>query len=407
MVERHVAAVIVTLAFFLAGPLPASGQSRLGLVIGNDSYANVEPLKKAANDARAVAQSLTRIGFGVTLGLNLARRDFVRAIAEFESRLRPGDTAFVFYSGHGVEIEGANYLLPVDVPKVASGQQGVLRDEAVSTDALIQRLKARGTRAQILVLDACRDNPFRDNLGRSIGGARGLAAAQASSGVFIVYSAGIGESALDRLSDSDPHPNSVFTRSFLPLLESADKSMVEVAKTTRTRVKALAAEVGHQQSPAYYDEIDGDLFLARAGPPPTRPQASLPPTPQIPPQAIPQATPQPLPQVSSVPIAPAFVPQTAAPASGYMFADSDRRQLTRNELAGLSSDQLRIARNEIYARRGRFFRDPSLTAHFSRFSWYRPSTWDPPLNAVEKANVSLIQGLEHAGGGARDDLLRR
>src|SRR5262249_59133245 len=222
--QRIAAGIILTLALLAD---PAAAQSRFALVIGNDSYQNVEPLRKAGNDARAVAQSLGRIGFAVTLGTNLARRDFVRMVAEFENRIRPGDTAFVFYSGHGVEIDGANYLLPVDVPKVGAGQQGILRDEAISTDGLIQRLKGRGTRAQVLVLDACRDNPFRDNFGRSVGGARGLAqTVQPSNGVFVIYSAGIGETALDRLADNDANPNSVVTRSLLPLLQDPSKSLV-------------------------------------------------------------------------------------------------------------------------------------------------------------------------------------
>jgi len=380
---RRIALIALALAL-LGGP--AAAESRLALVIGNDSYQNVEPLKKAGNDARAVAQSLGRIGFTVTLGTNLARRDLVRMVAEFENRIRPGDTAFVFYSGHGVEIEGANYLLPVDVPKVGAGQQGILRDEAISTDGLIQRLKARGTRAQILVLDACRDNPFRDNLGRSVGGARGLAQSQASNGVFVIYSAGIGETALDRLADNDTNPNSVFTRSFLPLLEDPSKSLVEVAKATRLKVKSLAGGIGHQQSPAYYDEIDGDLVLARAdGAASPRPAPS--PAPPSPPVVI--ATPAPLPP-------PPAPPPVAAPpaASGFIFPDSDRRYLGRDEIARLTRDQLRIARNEIYARRGRYFQDASLTAHFSRFAWYRPNTWEPALNAYEKANVSLIQSME-------------
>ena len=76
------------------------------------------------------------------------------------------------------------------------------------------------------------------------------------------------------------------------------------------------------------------------------------------------------------------------------FLDSDRRLLTVADLQGLSSDQLRIARNEIYARKGRFFKDQSLTAHFSQFSWYQPNRWEVTLNDIEHANVKLIQSLE-------------
>jgi YARHG domain len=146
-------------------------------------------------------------------------------------------------------------------------------------------------------------------------------------------------------------------------------------------VKSLAGGIGHQQSPAYYDEVDGDLFLARLDGTTPRPIPTTPP--------IVIATPTPVPP-------PAPPPAVAPPpvASGFIFPDSDRRYLARDELARLPREQLRIARNEIYARRGRYFQDASLTAHFSRFSWYRPSTWEPALNGYEKANISLIQSME-------------
>ena len=80
--------------------------------------------------------------------------------------------------------------------------------------------------------------------------------------------------------------------------------------------------------------------------------------------------------------------------AGFIFSDSDRRRLTLGELRGLSLEQLRIARNEIYARRGRYFKDETLKAHFSQFSWYQPDRWDVTLNEVEQANVRLIQSME-------------
>jgi hypothetical protein len=81
--------------------------------------------------------------------------------------------------------------------------------------------------------------------------------------------------------------------------------------------------------------------------------------------------------------------------AGFIFVDSDRRRLTRKELGALRRDELRIARNEIYARKGRTFQDPALTAYFSRFSWYQPKHLEVSLNAIEEANVQLIQFFEH------------
>ena len=360
----------------------ARAENRLAFVVGNDAYRNVTQLQKAVNDARAVSRSLQQLGFRVTLGENLAWRDYVEKFSIFENSIQPGDIAFLFYSGHGVEIDGANYLIPVDAPRVAPEQQSLLKDVSISTDNLIQRLKARGTRTQIIVLDACRENPFRQANGRSVGGARGLAGASLPGGVFMIYSAGVGEVALDRLSDNDTNPNSVFTRSFLPLLENPDNSLIAVAKQTRAAVKSLATSIGQTQSPAYYDEIDGDIFLAKGS------TAS-----SLPPPVAPPILPTTPPTIRSdnPPLPP---PAPVNPNPDFIFPDSDRVRLTPDMLARLSPAQLRIARNEIFARRGRFFKDPALAQYFGRFSWYRPYTWDVPLNGVEQANVALIASFE-------------
>lgn len=366
---RHWLLTIAAVTLLIA---PAFGQNRLALVVGNNSYQNLGELQKAVNDARAVAASLRRLGFTVLLGENLTRRDFVQALARLEAQVRPGDTSFIFYAGHGVEIDGANYLLPVDMPKVGAGQQNIIKDEAISTDGLIQRLKARGTRSQVLVLDACRENPFRDPAGRSLGGAsRGLGSSQPSTGVFILYSAGIGEVALDRLSDSDSNPNSVFTRTLVPMIERPDTSLVTLAKNVRADVKALAASVGHQQSPAYYDEIDGHLYLARLGSDTSLPEIR-----------------------ASVTPAPSVIQPQSVRIEGYIFQDSDGRLLTREDVARLSRNDIRIARNEIFARKGRIFQSPDLRDHFSRFPWYRPLYQNVPLNPIEQANVNLLLSME-------------
>ena len=109
----------------------AHAQGRLAFVVGNDAYRNVNPLKKAVNDARAVGQSLQRLGFRVTLGENLGWREYVEKFSAFENSIQPGDTVFLFYSGHGVEIDGANFLIPVDAPKVAPEQQSLLKDVSI------------------------------------------------------------------------------------------------------------------------------------------------------------------------------------------------------------------------------------------------------------------------------------
>ncbi len=391
MTKRISQILLIAVSLAAASSSACLAQNRLAFIVGNDSYQNVEPLKKAVNDARAIAQTMQGLGFKVTLGENLPRRDFNAKFSAFESSIQPGDMTFVFYSGHGIELDGANYLVPVDAPKVNLQQQSLLKDESISSDGMIQRLKERGALLQVLVLDACRENPFRDKSGRALGpSGSSLGPPKAVRGLFVMYSAGNGQVALDRLSDGDPNPNSIFTRSLLPKLADPNKSLRGIALDTRTEVNRLASTIGSDQFPGYYDQTDGEIFLAKDSPnavavAPIIPRPTPPPVEQ----------PRPLPPVAS--LTPPVGAKGIAPApanSGYMFADSDRVLLSRDALRGLSTDQLRIARNEIYARRGRFFKDPQLTAYFSKFAWYKPYAWDVPLNATEAANVKLISSME-------------
>ena len=127
---------------------------------------------------------------------------------------------------------------------------------------MIERLQEAGAKISLLVLDACRDNPFKKAGSRGVGGNRGLAPINGPRGVFVLYSAGYGEAALDRLSDSDPNPNSVFTRALVPALAKSGITVQEIAKLTQAEVNRLAATVNHSQMPAYYDQILGQFSLA-------------------------------------------------------------------------------------------------------------------------------------------------
>ena len=338
--NRCVAAFVLVIALALA-TLPASAQNRLAFVVGNDAYQNIDPLKKAANDARSMAQGLQRLGFQVTLGENLKRRDFIERFNAFENSVG-GIRCFCSIPGTA----SARRRQLSDPNRRAKSRRAAAKPAQGRVDLHRQhhqRLKARGTKSQIVVLDACRENPFRQAGGRSVGGARGLAPTQTPGGVFVIYSAGVGEVALDRLSDNDADPNSVFTRSFLPLLTDPAQSLVSVAKETRLRVKRLASTIGMTQSPAYYDEIDGDLFLARTGVAvAAAPIVPEPPRTVLPPPATPPTN-----------LAKSLNDPSRGAEYGYIFANSDRMRLTPDMLRGLTRDQLRLARNEIYARRGR------------------------------------------------------
>jgi hypothetical protein len=239
----------------------AKAQGRLALVVGNDAYMNVPKLERAVNDSKEVARSLRALGFEVIVATDVNRRDLVQRLDEFSQRVQNGDLALFYYAGHGIEIRGTNYILPVDMPAVRDGQETLITSEALPTEKIVSDIQDRGARTFVMILDACRDNPFKRPGTRGVGGVRGLALASPPEGVFVLYSAGVGQAALDRLSNADVDPNSVFTRVFLKEIANPGATMVEIAKATQVQVRALALGVEHVQVPAYYDQVIGQLRL--------------------------------------------------------------------------------------------------------------------------------------------------
>jgi hypothetical protein len=243
---------------------PADGARRVALVVGNDAYDNLDHLQKAVNDARAIRTALQKLGFDVVEVENAPRRIMNQRIVEFAGKVGRGDTAFFFYSGHGVEIRGINYLLGTDTPGASDNQEALIMSEGIPADSIVDQLQDRGARVSMLVLDACRENPFKQAGTRGVGGTRGLAQMTTPEGVFVLYSAGVGQTALDRLSDHDPDPNSVFTRTFSRVLVSPGMTVQEMAKETQSEVRKLASTVNHPQMPAYYDQILGQFTFTQA-----------------------------------------------------------------------------------------------------------------------------------------------
>jgi hypothetical protein len=246
----------------LAFAQPAHAERRVALVIGNNDYKNVPKLQKAVNDARAMGDTLKKLGFSVMVAENQNRQQFSQTLLDFDNAVAPGDTAFFFYAGHGFEIAGQNFLLPTDVPAVTEGQEELLRDASVLADRIIERLQNKKARTAILVFDACRNNPFERSGTRAIAGGGGLAPmTQLPEGVFSVFSAGPRQTALDRLSNDDANPNSVFTRTFSKELLQPGENLVQVAQHTRRLVSEMAETVNHKQIPVYFDQMVDDVFL--------------------------------------------------------------------------------------------------------------------------------------------------
>src|ERR1700760_971172 len=249
----------------LAMSAPAKAEKRVALVIGNNDYRNVPKLQKAVNDARTMGDTLKQLGFNVMVAENLNRQQFSQTLLAFDNAINAGDTAFFFYAGHGFEIAGQNYLLPTDVPAATDGQEELVRDASVLADRIIERLQNKQARTSILVFDACRNNPFERTGTRAVAGGGGLAPmTQLPEGVFSVFSAGPRQTALDRLSNDDANPNSVFTRTFAKELLTPGVNLVQVAQHTRRIVSEMADTVRHKQVPVYFDQMVDDVFLSGA-----------------------------------------------------------------------------------------------------------------------------------------------
>jgi hypothetical protein len=270
----------------MAMAVPAYAQKRVALVIGNNDYKNVPKLNTAVNDARTMGDTLKQLGFTVMVAENQDRAQFSQSLLAFDNAVGPGDTAFFFYAGHGFEIAGQNYLLPTDVPGATEGQEDLVRDASVLADSVVERLQNRQVRTTILVFDACRNNPFERSGTRAVAGGGGLAPMmQLPEGLFYIFSAGYKQTALDRLSNHDSSPNSVFTRTFAKELLQPGESLVEVAQNTRKAVIAMAASVNHKQNPAYNDAMGDNVYLSgqpqgdapRHAAPPSQVAAAVPP----------------------------------------------------------------------------------------------------------------------------------
>jgi Caspase domain len=258
-------AFFATLIFLTAFACPAEAARKLALVIGINNYKEVPKLEKAVGDAEAIGQALSGLGFEVSTALDVDRRGLNLALSKLYASIEPGDTVLVQYSGHGVQIESDNYLLPADVPAPEDGNADLLKSESLRLNTLVDTLTAKGAAATILIIDACRDNPFATTGKRSIGGTRGLANIATEKGTFIMYSAGVGQSALDNLGESDSVKTSVYTRVLVTRLAQSGLKLRDLAASVRADVEQMGKSIGHDQRPAYYDDLPADFSLSPAG----------------------------------------------------------------------------------------------------------------------------------------------
>jgi uncharacterized caspase-like protein len=221
----------------------AAGERRLAYVVGNDAYAGA-PLRNAVADARTMAATLREVGFEVLEATNVDLVALERGVDQFVARLQPGDVALFFYAGHGVQIEGENYLSPVDF---RGGDEVDLKYRGYSATRVHEKLAK--ARVRVIVLDACRDNPFRTT--RS---GRGGLAELSARGSLIAFATGPGSTA----SDNPNAANGLFTSRLAEALKEPGLTATEVFRRVRAEVNEAS---GGRQFPWVSDGLIGDFVF--------------------------------------------------------------------------------------------------------------------------------------------------
>jgi hypothetical protein len=390
---RLVTLALLSVAATMLAASPALCAQKAALVIGNGAYRSVTPLINPPNDASDMAASLGHIGYAVTLvkdGDLQAMNDGLRAFLRDADH---ADSVVVFYSGHGVQVKGHNYLIPVSA-RIADELD--LDTQAISLDKLLDLVDGAAPKVKIVILDSCRDNPLTRTLVRGAG-TRGLARidldAASAKGTLIAFSTAPGSVAQDGTGRNSP-----FTQALLAHMETPGLDIRQMFGQVRADVDR---QTQGGQTPWVNEAIIGSFAMAGtvADPQPVKtiqvvPQAQAEPQPQPEPAQPPEPQQQASLDPEPVPLPDAQTQPRRNNQAEFILPDSGSRRLNWDDVSSLSGAQLRVARNEIYARRGRFMKDVQLRAYFSQFSWYRPYTWDVTLNPVEKANVALIQRAE-------------
>ena len=228
-------------------PSPPS-QPRLALVIGNAAYPD-SPLRNPVNDATKIRDLLEQLGFTVTLQVNADQRTMERGIETFTSRVPQGSVGLFYFSGHGVQIEGANYLIPIGG---VLRQPSDLRYRAVPADWVLNRMADAGMDMKVLILDACRDNPFGRSGTRTL--RQGLAVMDAPKGSLIAYATSPGQTALDGTSAHSP-----YTAQLLRQIPEPGRPIELMFKAVRERVQR---ETNAQQTPWEASSLTADFYFA-------------------------------------------------------------------------------------------------------------------------------------------------
>jgi uncharacterized caspase-like protein len=240
--------IFLILAFLIyPSLLPAATEQRIALVIGNSAYSS-GPLKNPVNDAAALAAQLQKLGFTVTLKKDANLRVVENALADFGDQLKRGGVGLFYYAGHGLQAGGVNYLVPVGA-KI--NRESDIKYETLDTGKVLDEMANANNGLNIVILDACRDNPYSRSFRNA---ARGLAiVSNAPAGTFISYSTGPGNVARDGDGQNSP-----YTEALLRYMKEPGLTIEQVFKSVRAK---LGKETGGKQIPWELSSLQGEFYF--------------------------------------------------------------------------------------------------------------------------------------------------
>ena len=221
---------------------------RLALVMGNGAYTNAPPLKNPPNDARDMAANLKTLGFDVSSGVNVSQREMKRLIREFGQKLKAGGNGLFYYAGHGVQARGRNYIIPVDADIQSEAD---VEDSGVDVGLVLNYMDDAQNGLNIVILDACRNNPFSRSF-RSAG--EGLAQVDAPTGTLIAYATAPGRVAADGAGE-----NGLYTSELLKAMRQPGLTATDMFMQVRAEVMK---RTGNKQVPWEASSLVGSFYFS-------------------------------------------------------------------------------------------------------------------------------------------------
>jgi hypothetical protein len=429
-------------------------KERVALVIANNLYSkDVGELANAVNDGRALAKELHVLGFNVTISEDADKLKMGEELDLFLSKLRNGALGFFYFAGHGVQIDGINYLLPVDA---VTGSPRLTKFSSISLNEIFGIFEETKTFPNVVVLDCCRNNPFARGAAARNVTARGLVDVKEPTGTLVAFSTAAGEVAAD--ADATGAGNSPYTSALVEELQKRPSSGLELTEAFRETSRKVFERTGQDPLLKIPGSI-GKVVLVRGSKPlvpstkvedeegafaaameDPKMKAQIEDLVRLESEKIAQRVREEMSQqlaietekrrlddearrkeeaqrdaemlatteIDATTLASntALIPETPtgrAVTSPWLFQDSSSRTLTEDELSDLSPDELWRARNEIFARNGLIFSSSrgkqfqeSLGSLYSPRSSSQTEIYSS-FNSYEKSNVKKIEYLEKRG----------